>query len=185
MVYAGLQAEMEGETLTPAGQGKLMKLRQLSGGFYYQDKEVIKTHKNPKLDELSLLLDELGKESIDMISKLLKEKGYTHDIIDGRTRNSHEIIAKFQERELQVLVCHPAAAGHGITLTASCYAIYYSMDFSYEKYQQSRDRIHRKGQGRPCTYYHLIADNTTDESILWAVRNKGKISNAILRILKR
>ena len=29
MVYAGLQAEMEGETLSPAGQGKLMKLRIL------------------------------------------------------------------------------------------------------------------------------------------------------------
>ena len=59
------------------------------------------------------------------------------------------------------------------------------MDFSYERYEQSRDRIHRKGQTKPCTYYHLIADNTTDESILWAVRNKGKMSDAILRILKR
>ncbi len=195
MVYAGLQAEMEGETLSPAGQGKLMKLRQLSGGFYYQDKEVINTYRNPKLDELKLLLDELGKESIviwanftaeiDMIKGLLQTMGYSYDTIDGRTRNSGELIAKFQEQELQVLVCHPAAAGHGITLTASCYAIYYSMDFSYEKYQQSRDRIHRKGQGRPCTYYHLITDNTTDESVLWAVRNKGKISDAILRILKR
>lgn len=194
MVYAGLQAEMEGETLSPAGQGKLMKLRQLSGGFYYQDKEVIKTHKNPKLDELRLLLEELGNESIviwanfraeiDMIADLLEQMSYSYDIIDGRTRNSSKLIADFQEGKLRVLVCHPAAAGHGITLTASCYAIYYSMDFSYEKYQQSRDRIHRKGQTRPCTYYHLITDNTTDESILWAVRNKGKMSDAILRILK-
>jgi SNF2 family DNA or RNA helicase len=195
MVYAGLQAEMEGETLSPSGQAKLMKLRQLSGGFYYQDKKPIFTHTSPKLNDLDSLLDELGKEpvviwanfraEIDMILRLLEKRGASYDSIDGRTSNSSELISKFQDRELQYLVCHPAAAGHGITLTAACYAIYYSMDFSYEKYQQSRDRIHRKGQSKPCTYYHLIADNTTDESILWAVRNKGKISDAVLRILKR
>jgi len=194
MVYAGLQAEMEGETLSPVGQGKLMKLRQLSGGFFYQGEEIINTHKNPKLDELKNLLEELGNESvviwanfraeIDMIANLLEQLGCTYGIIDGRTSNSSELIIKFQGRDLQVLVCHPAAAGHGITLTSACYSIYYSMDFSYERYQQSRDRIHRKGQTRPCTYYHLVADNTTDESILWAVRNKGKMSDAILRILK-
>lgn len=36
MLFAGLAAEMEGENLTPAGQAKLMKLRQLTGGFYYK-----------------------------------------------------------------------------------------------------------------------------------------------------
>ena len=196
MVYAGLQAEMEGETLNPVSQGKLMKLRQLSGGFFYNDKEVVLTHKNPKMDELRNLLEELGKDEnvviwanfraeIDMIGNLLEDMGYSYGIIDGRTSNSPELISKFQERDLRILVCHPAAAGHGITLTSACYAIYYSMDFSYERYEQSRDRIHRKGQTKPCTYYHLIADNTTDESILWAVRNKGKMSDAILRILKR
>ena len=89
----------------------------------------------------------------------------------------------FQDKQLDCLVCHPAAAGHGITLTAASYAIYYSMDFSYERYQQSRDRIHRKGQTRPCTYYHIVADGTVDESILWAVRNKAKMSDAVLRMI--
>ena len=171
-----------------------MKLRQLSGGFYYKGDETIYTHRNPKIDELNNLLDELGDEQIviwatfraeiDMISQELLDRHCSYDVIDGRTSNSTELIEKFQRGELQYLICQPASAGHGITLTKSCYAIYYSMDFSYERYQQSRDRIHRKGQSRPCTYYHLITDNTTDESILWAVRNKGKISDAVLRILK-
>ena len=34
MVYAGLATEMEGEKLNAAGQAKLMKMRQLTGGFY-------------------------------------------------------------------------------------------------------------------------------------------------------
>ena len=141
------------------------------------------------------LLDELGNEQvviwvnfraeIDLIASHLSKRGATYQVIDGRSSSNETSIADFQSKKLQYLVCQPAAAGHGITLTSACYAVYYSVDFSYERYQQSRDRIHRKGQERPCTYYHLIADNTTDESILWALRNKAKISDAVLRILKR
>lgn len=118
-----------------------------------------------------------------MIAKLLTANGKRYGVIDGRTKDADVLISLFQDKELDCIICHPAAAGHGITLTSASYAIYYSMDFSYERYQQSRDRIHRKGQTRPCTYYHLIAESTADESILWAVRNKAKMSDAILKML--
>jgi SNF2 family DNA or RNA helicase len=198
MVYAGLAAEMEGEALTPAGQAKLMKLRQLAGGFYYKQdpyggQDTILSSDPVKIKELRAILEELGNEpvviwanftaEIDMILRLAREMGRRHDVIDGRTNDADVLIDRFQGGDLDCLVCHPAAAGHGITLTAASYAIYYSMDFSYERYQQSKDRIHRKGQMRPCTYYHIIADGTADESILWAVRNKAKMSDAVLRML--
>ena len=122
---------------------------------------------------------------IDMIKALLDRRGVRSDVIDGRTKDAGDVIEKFQKGNLGALVCQTAAAGHGITLTAASYAVYYSMDFSYEKYQQSRDRIHRKGQKRPCTYYHLIAEGTVDEDILWAVRNKAKVSDAVLRMIGR
>jgi len=195
MVYAGLASEMEGEALTPAGQAKLMKLRQLTGGFYYKQggQDTILSSDQVKIKELRAILEELGNEpvviwanftaEIDMISKLVAEVGRSHDVIDGRTKDASVLIERFQGGDLDCLVCHPAAAGHGITLTAASYAIYYSMDFSYERYQQSKDRIHRMGQTRPCTYYHIIADGTADESILWAVRNKAKMSDAVLRML--
>jgi SNF2 family DNA or RNA helicase len=197
MLFAGLATEMEGEALTPAGQAKLMKLRQLTGGFYYKSEggqDPIYSADQVKLKELSDLIDEIGpseqivlwanfRAEIDMIHKLLQEKGKGVGIIDGRTKDADVLIDMFQEKQLDCLICHPAAAGHGITLTSASYAIYYSMDFSYERYQQSRDRIHRKGQKRPCTYYHIVADNTVDESILWAVRNKAKMSDAVLRMI--
>ncbi len=196
MLFAGLAAEMEGENLTPAGQAKLMKLRQLTGGFYYKSEggqDPIYSADKAKLKELQAIIEELGPEQcviwanfraeIDMIAKLLTANGKRYGVIDGRTKDADVLISLFQDKELDCIICHPAAAGHGITLTSASYAIYYSMDFSYERYQQSRDRIHRKGQTRPCTYYHLIAESTADESILWAVRNKAKMSDAILKML--
>jgi len=194
MTYAGLAAEMNGEILSPAGQAKVMKMRQLSGGFYYEGDHTLLTNGQPKLTELMRILEELGSEpvviwahfraEIDSISKVLSEMGKEYGILDGRTKDSEKIISDFQEGKLGALICHPAASGHGITLTAASYAIYYSMDFSYERYQQSRDRIHRKGQENPCTYYHIVADRTVDEGILWCVRNKAKMSDALLRMIK-
>ena len=196
MLFAGMATEMEGQNLTPAGQAKLMKLRQLTGGFYYKSEggqDPIYSADKAKLKELQAIIDELGPEQcviwanfraeIDMIARLLTSNDKRYGVIDGRTKDADVLIKMFQDKELDYMICHPAAAGHGITLTSGSYAIYYSMDFSYERYQQSRDRIHRKGQTRPCTYYHLIAENTVDESILWAVRNKAKMSDAILRML--
>jgi SNF2 family DNA or RNA helicase len=195
MVYAGLATEMEGEKLNAAGQAKLMKMRQLTGGFYYTGEGTVHSSDPVKLKELDQILDEIKGEpvviwasftaEINMIKALIDRRGMHSDVIDGRTKDAGDVIERFQRGDINVLVCHPAAAGHGITLTAASYAVYYSMDFSYEKYQQSRDRIHRKGQTRPCTYYHLIAEGTVDEDILWAVRNKAKVSDAVLRMIGR
>ena len=71
----------------------------------------------------------------------------------------------------------------GITLTRASYAVYYSLGFSYENFKQSRDRIHRAGQTKPCTYYILLAEDTVDEAAYGVVRGKGKASDALLAVL--
>jgi hypothetical protein len=62
------------------------------------------------------------------------------------------------------------------------------MSFSAEQYEQSRNRIHRIWQGRPCTYYHLLATlpgksgdeaRTVDHSCYDVSRKKMEMSAAI------
>ena len=192
-IYAGMVAEMEGEILSPSAQAKAMKLRQICNGFYYRGEETLFTHKNPKLLELGNLLDELGREQViiwrsfvaekDILSTFLAKRGATYMAIDSS--NSDECIKAFQAGDVQYLLCNPDSVGHGITITAASYAIYYSLGHSYDKHSQSKDRNYRVGQTRPCTYYYLLADNTIEKHILWLVRNKAKLSDAILRMLKQ
>jgi len=174
-------------------EAALMKLRQITGGHFISG-PIVKRIGFAKLDALNDLLDEIGSKQcliwaeftheIDAIKDLCASRGESVEIIDGRTSSSAgEIAEKFQAGKIKRLICQPMAAGHGITLTAAHYAIYYSLGFSYELFKQSRDRIHRLGQDQPCTYYILLAEDTVDEAAYGVVRGKGKVSDALLAVL--
>ena len=70
--------------------------------------------------------------------------------------------------------------GYGITLTAGSTMIYFSNGYDLEKRQQSEARIDRIGQTKPMTYIDIIAEDTIDDRIVKALRNKVNIANTIL-----
>lgn len=190
-----LKIETEDGAKPFKAEASMMKLRQIVNGSVKVAGEP-RVVGHSKLDALEELLDELGTEpvviwaeftsDIDAIAGLLERRGVAWDRIDGSTSHrAGDIAAAFQSGQTQILVCHPQAAGHGITLTAASYAVYFSLSFSYEQYEQSRDRIHRAGQTRPCTYYHLIAHGTIDEACLKIVRRKASAADAVRMVLAR
>ena len=182
-----LIAELQsGESFDVKAAAKMMKLRQLTGGGIYHDGTYEQTGQS-KLNELGRILDEIGNRpavvwaeftaDIDRIAQSLGGRGR---IIDGRTADETRgrYIAGLG-KDYQVLVCHPRAVGHGITLVQASYAIYYSVGYSYELYKQSRDRIHRVGQKNRCTYFHLLALGTCDEVVLKVLQRKGGAAEAM------
>lgn len=185
--------ETEGSGRRFAAEAAAMKLRQITGGVVLLDGERQELGES-KLDALEDALDEIGADEpvviwaefthdIDRIAMRMEQRGEPSAIIDGRTSSAAgETARAFQAGEIRRLICHPAAAGHGITLTRASYAIYYGLSFSFELYEQSRDRIHRAGQTRPCTYLHLIAPETIDESLLRVVRRKASVSDEFRRL---
>lgn len=57
------------------------------------------------------------------------------------------------------------AGAMGLNLQKANKIIYYSPPLSSELYEQSKKRIHRIGQERPCFYYRLICKNSIEEKI--------------------
>ena len=70
-------------------------------------------------------------------------------------------------------------------LTAASVAVFYSLDFSYANYEQSRARIHRIGQTKKCLYIHLIAKNTIDEKVMDALRRKSDVARLMVDDYKK
>ena len=90
-------------------------------------------------------------------------------------------IRKFQNgSECRFLVGTPQTGGYGITLTKANTVIYYSNGYDLEKRLQSEDRAHRIGQKKTVTYVDLICEDTVDEKIVTALRDKINIASEVL-----
>jgi SNF2 family DNA or RNA helicase len=81
-------------------------------------------------------------------------------------------INKFLDGTCRFLVANPKSAAHGLTFVNCHVMVYFSLNYSFEEYSQSRGRIMRKGQERNCVYFHLLMRGTIDEDVLAVCQKK-------------
>lgn len=86
--------------------------------------------------------------------------------------------------QADVLAVQIQAGGEGVDLTRARVAIYYSLGFSLKDYLQSRARIRRPPQQRPCVFYHLQIRNSVDEYVLRAVQARRDLVDSVLHELR-
>ncbi|MDF8247701.1 ATP-dependent helicase, partial [Listeria monocytogenes] len=124
------------------------KLLQLAGGAIYdEDKNVQHIH-DRKLEALEGIIEESQGEPI-LIFYYFK-----HDLErlkakfkDLRTLESDETIDEWNSRKIPLLAVHPKSAGHGLNLQKGGHiAVWFSLTWSLEYYQQANARLVRQGQ---------------------------------------
>lgn len=185
---------MTGEVTTRNVLTRLLRLSQCTGGFIRPDTEdKVQAVSTAKLDALDDILDECleqGKKivvfarfipEIEAIEKLLKHKKIGYSVIHGGITDRAEQVERFQtDADCKLFLGQLQTTGMGLTLTAASVAVYYSLDYSYANYQQSRARIHRIGQTKKTLYINLIAKGTVDEKIMEALRQKGDTAKLLV-----
>jgi len=173
---------------------QLMRLHQITCGHFKADDGTTQEIANNRIGELMNVLDELEGKAIiwanyqhDIIN-IIKEVVKVHgpgSIVDyyGLTPQDErqDNIRKFQsDPRCRFIVGTPSTGGYGITLTAANTVIYYSNGYDLEKRLQSEDRAHRIGQKKNVTYVDIIAEDTVDEKIVKALRDKINIASQVL-----
>lgn len=99
------------------------------------------------------------KEELNQIIASVKNRPIS--IVNGQVK---ELNAYEHENNSLTLIQYQAGA-MGLNLQKANKIIYYSLPLSSELYEQSKKRIHRIGQNRPCFYYLLLAENSIEERI--------------------
>jgi SWI/SNF-related matrix-associated actin-dependent regulator of chromatin subfamily A-like protein 1 len=95
--------------------------------------------------------------------------------MDGASR--HGSVRGFkQDPRVRMLVANPAAAREGLTLTEAQTAIYLDRTFNLVDYLQSQDRIHRISQTKPCEILLLVARDSIDEYVDFALEQKQRLA---------
>ena len=173
---------------------QLMRLHQITCGHFTADDGTIQDIPNNRLKELLDVLSEMEGKAIiwahyqhdvkNIIREVVKIYG-EGSIVDyyGLTPQDERDInrKKFQsDPRCRFLVGTPSTGGYGITLTAANTVIYYSNGYDLEKRLQSEDRAHRIGQKKSVTYVDIIAEDTVDEKIVKALRDKINIASQVL-----
>jgi SNF2 family DNA or RNA helicase len=184
--------EIKGNFVTAqVALAKIMKLRQITSGFAIdEDSQALDLGSNPKLKELEDILEEAGNQQviiwcqfhheINVIKEMLGDKAVT---LYGETKEKIEPIDLFKHGKAQYLIAHPRSAGHGLTFVNCSLEVFFSLDYSWEAYEQARGRIHRAGQVNKCTYMHLIARNSIDEEILDVLQHKKEATEILFKMV--
>ena len=88
--------------------------------------------------------------------------------------------------EIQMMLAHPASAGHGLNLQhGGSIVVWFALTWSLELYQQANARLHRQGQTKTVVIHHLVARNTIDEDVMSALRDKATTQDRLINALKR
>jgi len=200
-VYKDLQDEYisslaTGDITAGNAAAKAVKLLQVSSGVVYDDsRNHVRLPCGPKLKALwDLWLNVNNKKliifcaftgSIHMLQDFFTKKKVSHRTIDGSIKPADRAtyIDQFQTADLEILILQPAAASHGITLTAANTACWFTPVTSGEIYQQANARITRPGQKHKQLIARLSC-SPVEAAAYQALQRKEKLGAVILKLFE-
>lgn len=153
----------------------LLGLRQLSG-----------VYSKEKLDRLSDLIDSTEDRLIifynfdhelDEIIKIAKNKIRPVSIVNGKTKN----LTNYETKDDSITLIQYQAGSMGLNLQKSNKIVYFTPPQQSELYEQSKKRIHRIGQERPCFYYNLIVEKSVEERIYRALKERRDYTDELFK----
>ena len=164
------------------------KLLQFANGAVYdEDKNVFPIH-SIKLDALKEIVENSNGQSILVAWTYQFDKDRILEYLKSykpRELKTNKDIEDWNAGRIQVMLAHPASAGHGLNLQAGGNIIvWFGQTWSLELYQQFNARLYRQGQQKGVIIHHLIMKGTHDEDVIQALKAKNKKQNALMDSIK-
>ena len=138
---------------------------------------------NPnKLDAFKDLLDSTQDRLIvfyqfncemEALQKICEDKNRPCSIVNGSVKD----LAAYESESNSVTLVQYQAGAMGLNLQKANKIIYFSLTEEAELFEQSKKRIHRIGQNRPCFYYLLICENSIEDAEILPTLNIRKEYN--------
>jgi len=174
---------------------RLLRLQQITGGSVPDELGEDHHVDDAKEDLLVDFLEDLPEKEPVVVFALFKpdlaaihraclRTGRSSGELSGNQKRAGDL-AEWQAGRLAVLATQIQAGNVGIDLTRARLAVYYSLGFSLANYLQSRARIRRPPQQRPCAFYHLQVRNSVDQYVLRAVLARQDLIASCLEELKK
>lgn len=167
------------------------KLLQFANGAVYGSDEAVRkvypVH-DIKLEALKEIIEDANGQSVLVAWTFQFDRDRIMDYLKKykpRELKTNKDIEDWNAGKIQVMLAHPASAGHGLNLQAGGNLIvWFGQTWSLELYQQFNARLYRQGQKNHVIINHLILQGTHDEDVIRALKNKDKKQNALMDSIK-
>ena len=164
------------------------KLLQFANGAVYdEDRNVFPIH-DIKLEALKEIIEDSNGQPVLVAWTYQFDRDRIMDYLKKykpRELKNNKDIEDWNAGKIQVMLAHPASAGHGLNLQAGgSMIVWYGQTWSLELYQQFNARLYRQGQQNHVIINHLILEGSHDEDVIKALKAKDRKQNALMDSIK-
>jgi SNF2 family DNA or RNA helicase len=187
--------QLEKDLLLPFAEGDVVadtaavlsnKLLQMANGAVYDENKGVQEIHDAKLSALEDIIEAANGKPV------LVFYTYQHDLarIQAHFKKATKLetsddIEKWNKGEIEMMLAHPASAGHGLNLQAGGHiVVWFGLTWSLELYQQANARLDRQGQQHRVIIHHLVTEGTMDEKVMSALEHKAVGQDALLEAVK-
>lgn len=187
-----LNCTLDDEIVSFNENQKFAKLQTLCDGFVYVDDTVQRSEWSTKIDEVCDFVDRAVNEGeqVLLFYAFREEKKW----LDEKLKKLHitftdvkdkRFMEKWNGGEVNVLLAHPASAGHGLNLQrGGRICVWSTIPFDYEHWMQANARLSRQGQTRGVKIHSFLAKNTVEKNKYLALRKKETIATEFIELTK-
>lgn len=184
-----LEDQGEDSEISAANAAALsVKLLQFANGAVYNEQKEYKVIHNLKIDALKEIIEDANGNSVLIAYSFISDKErmlkalkkYKPRVIDGQ-----KDIDDWNAGKVQVMMMHPASAGHGLNLQhGGNIIVWFGHNWSLELEQQLNARLDRQGQKKSVVVNKLTATKTIDEMVISRLAKKNDTQNGLMDAMK-
>lgn len=98
-------------------------------------------------------------------------------VVNGKIKD----LTAYEEQTDSVTLIQYQAGAMGLNLQKANVIVYFTLTDKSELFEQSKKRIHRIGQNRPCFYYLLICVGSVEEALLKTLEQRRNFTDELFR----
>lgn len=149
----------ENELLGDTALTKMLRERQLCSWHNKEKLQALQDLLESTEDRIIIFYNfEYEKDALTVIADNLQKP---ISLVNGQTKD----LEAYENNLNSVTLIQYQAGAMGLNLQKANKIIYFTPPISSELFEQSKKRIHRIGQNRPCFYYYLICRRSIEEGI--------------------
>lgn len=184
--------DLLGPVVHTAGNAAILtsKLSQISAGFMFVDDADLHEFAFTVLhDEKAKALQEIADETgspLLVFYRFRPELALLKEAFPkARLITEPGAIQDWNDGKVPMMFAHPASAGHGLNLQHGGHtAVWTSLPWSLEEWEQANKRLHRQGQQHPVVIHTLLANRSIDHLILSRLRDKAEVQDDLMEHLE-